>query len=312
MGQTDSLPHCEEAVSIKQTVGEIIAEKVGDLPALPTTVSRVLQLTQNPNVSMQALEREILQDAALTGSVLKLANSAYYGLPRKVPTVGAALVYLGIKAVRSLVLTSSVLDLFGIGSRLTASVRQTLWRGSVYAATAAKAVAQKAKYPDPEIAFVAGLLHDIGKVVLLHYMNEHYLMVIDLLNESPLPAIVMEHEVCGTDHTEVGRLVCEKWQLPEVIVEAVACHHQPERAARDPRLTAIVYVGNLLAWMLAAEVGQTDSLPHFVVDERKPRFATLWDALGQIGLKRDDLEPLSQATAEAARSMLAIMVPQAA
>lgn len=240
--------------------------RVEDLPALPEVVDEVIRLTESPDSTPQDLNRVISRDQSLTARVLRLANSAYYGFARRISTVTDAVILLGFNTVRNLVMAASVhrvLDREVPGYELA---RGELWQHSLTAAMTARLLARQARYRQHEQAFVAGLLHDIGKVVLSYYVAEAYQELLRRVNEDGVPFMQAEAEIFGFDHAEVGSLVAKKWNLPEELVEAIANHHQPQEAKVNPRLTAITHLADAGALMLGLGVG-ADGLMYPVHEE---------------------------------------------
>lgn len=289
------MPATMRSLSAKELAG-----KVEDLPALPDTVFKVLTLTNSPTVTPAALERAIVKDQALAATILKTANSAYYGLPRKVFTVSEAVIYVGIKTVRSIALTASTLDLFRQGNPRAAGVRKELWRQSVLAAVGGRTLAREVGSRDIEVAFTGGLLKDIGKLVLLQHAQEEYLQVWEAMSHEPSASLDAEQKALGTNHAEVGALVAEKWRLPDELVETVRCHHDPEGATTARDLTRVVHVAGVLTWMYASGQGENLSMEAPLASEGGRLFARLNRVLSELGLRTVDLGLLVERMTEGA------------
>jgi HD-like signal output (HDOD) protein len=220
-----------------------VAAKAGDLPALPVVAIRVINLTAQSQTSGEELEAEILRDQALVTRVLRLANSAAYGVRGTIATVSRAIFILGFDMVRSLVLAACAETLYRRGGSGFSDT--VLWDHVRGAAFLSRLLADKCAYPGGEQAFIAGLVHDVGKVVMDRNLRDPYEKVIALVESGESDSFVeAERDVLGFDHTEVGCLVAQKWGLPEAIAEAVRHHHDPEHAVVDPQLCAIVSLAN--------------------------------------------------------------------
>lgn len=207
-----------------------------DFPPLPEVAWKVLQMTSDLCCGVQNLERVVSRDQALTSRILKIANSAFFGLRREVRTVGHAAVVLGNRRLRGLVIASS------IGGVLyqTPSGR-LLWEHALGVGLSSSEIARSCAYPDPEEAFVAGLLHDIGKALLDYQYPQLYARVMERLLEEPSTSSpILERQIFGTDHSQAGLLLVEAWSLPLELGDAIGWHHAPVKAPHDPFLASLV------------------------------------------------------------------------
>jgi putative nucleotidyltransferase with HDIG domain len=223
---------------------ERIAAMVGDLPSLPHVAAKVMELIHDSSSSAADLEKLIASDQAMTARLLRVANSVFYGVRGQVSTLSRAIVIIGFSTLRSLVLTG-VSEGMHTGRR-SCFKDKILWEHSLAAALAARTVAQACRYGSAEEAYVGGLLHDIGKVVLDANVPQEYQLVLEKVYNEQQSFIDAEHEVLGFDHTEVGALVARRWNLAPPLVEAVRLHHEPMGAEIDPTLCAIVSLANSL------------------------------------------------------------------
>jgi len=220
-----------------------VTEEMVSLPTLPRVARRLLEVVADPATPSEELARILSLDPSLTGRTLKLANSDFYGFPRRVGSVDLAVVVLGSSTVRDLVLSAAVfqaLDPDGIEL-------EGLWNHSMACAVAARLLAERSRYRLGGEAYAAGILHDIGKVALRQCFPERFDAVLALARSQGLAMIEAERGVFGSDHAEVGAWLAARWGLPDDLVEAVAFHHRPEGAVRNRELTALVHVANALA-----------------------------------------------------------------
>ncbi|MCR4399772.1 MAG: HDOD domain-containing protein [Syntrophomonadaceae bacterium] len=238
----------------KMSLSQVVAA-VEEIPALPQVLLRVMKVSEDPNSTAQDMHNVITQDQGLTARVLRLANSAFYGFPRRINTVTEATVLLGFRTIRSIALAASVSDLLGREVAGYALAPGELWRHSQASAIAARHLARTLKHPNPEVAYTAALLHDIGKVVLNRYLQAAYHQVLETVTGSGLSFSEAEERVLGFTHAQVGARVADKWNLPPELVEAIACHHLPEEAQVDPLLTALVHVADAVAMMMGLGLG---------------------------------------------------------
>jgi putative nucleotidyltransferase with HDIG domain len=246
-------------------------ERITTLPTLPQIVTKIATMVDSPQTSVADVGRVIAKDQVLSARVLKLVNSAFYGFSGRVSSVTHAMVLLGFNVVKGLVLSASVFDLFQ-QEGADGLDRRRLWDHSIGTARIAGVLAQKVKLQEPEEAVVAGLLHDLGKIVLCAHLPEQFASIVELARRKNLLMWEAELEVLGVTHADVGRWLLERWKLPGKLVEPVALHHAPHLAREAPLTTAIVHLANILC----AAVGIGDS-----GDQRMaPLSATAWNLLG--------------------------------
>jgi HD-like signal output (HDOD) protein len=234
-----------------------LAGDVAGLVSLPEVVVRVNALVDDPKSSAEDIGRAVQQDPALTARMLRLANSAMFGMQRQVDTVARAVAVLGTRQVRDLTLGLSAARAFdGIPNRLVSM--DSFWHHSVLAGIAARLVATATPHGRPDGAFVGGLLHDVGQLVMFNKLPEQsrraLLMTIDAPGEPDLH--VCEREIVGFDHAAVGGALARRWRLPASLQECIEFHHEPGRARGHPVDVAVVHVANSLA--VLAEIESDD------------------------------------------------------
>ncbi len=245
-------------------------------PELPPAAAAVLRAAAKPGAGAAELAKAVSADPELAEAVVDLANSADYRAPEPIKDVRGAVVRLGLERVRSLVLASSVFRLFPADSGQAGAEPRVspagLWTHALAAAFSAEAVARLAGTPS-EDAFLAGLFHDLGKLLLARQLPGPYAAVLDRVEESSVTLAEAESEMLGFTHARAGAWLLSKWGLPGSVVTAVSGHHpQPAGAPAPSRLTSWVHVGDLVARALAA--GST-------ADRRLPvAHAPFWEALG--------------------------------
>lgn len=205
-----------------------IAKSIRELPPLPDVVVELLASMDKDNVGSKDLGDKIARDQALSAKALRLANSSFYGMQRKVTTIQQATAILGINAVRTIVTAAGVIGAFGQVGGQAFDIR-AFWRHSIATALCAKAMARHVQV-NAEQAFMVGLLHDIGRLVLLMHDAARYQQVLDLQRSEDLSVVDAERRILGMDHTEAGRSLGEFWKFPLMMVRAIEQHHQPEHA----------------------------------------------------------------------------------
>jgi len=229
-----------------------IVEAVEDLPVLPTVATRVLTVANDPDSSMEDVCEVIRVDASLTARVLRIVNSSYYGFSREIGTVTQAAVILGTNELVGLALGSTALRALKERGKEHA-LESALWSHAAFCGVAARVVAAEIRYRLTGLAFVAGLLHDAGKLILLDLCADEFPEA-TVHGTDPLASVSIdtEQELFGADHAQIGAAITRKWDLPSEITEAVAAHHRPERAPDScTQLTDTVNVANHLAWRVA-------------------------------------------------------------
>jgi putative nucleotidyltransferase with HDIG domain len=213
-------------------------ERLRELPTLPAVVQRVADTLGNPEADLTEAAALIETDQVLTAQLLRLANSAFYGLSGKIGSVTQALTILGTTVTRSLLYTTSVLDL---RINLTG-----FWEHSIGTAVAAGALAKRLGLKAPEEVSSAGLLHDLGKVVLYKQAPDTFAAILARTATTRVAFRDVERELLGVDHAEVASWLLARWHFPLRVQEPVVHHHAPERARFAPVETAVVHVANTL------------------------------------------------------------------
>ncbi|BAN36095.1 hypothetical protein SCD_n02287 [Sulfuricella denitrificans skB26] len=222
------------------------------LPAIPAVVQELIQNFDNPALDSQHLAQKISQDQALVAKVLRVANSAFYGLPRQVGSTQEAVVVLGFGTIRSLVISAGFIDAFSSSASTACVDREHYWQRSLVVATYARAVA-KCLRQDSEMAFSAGLLHDIGIMVLDVCAHDRFAVIWQSVQGCDGDKLIQaERATLGFDHAELGAEVAHRWKFPSAIEDAIRYHYQP---GHQPFLimTGVVQVARALT--LASEEG---------------------------------------------------------
>lgn len=208
-----------------QTIDDIL-RKVRSIPPLPTAVSVLTRMVDDPTADIRKMVQVIAQDQALTTSILRVANSSFYGMSRSIGTVQQAIVILGTRGVRNLALGISVLGLKKTNVGASPLNLSDLWRHSLVVASAARVLAIRLRYPDPEEVFVAGLLHDIGMILLAEHAPDRYEALLKEVQTQNTPLHLLEQREFGIDHAQAGAELCKRWNIPPHIVEGIAGHHR--------------------------------------------------------------------------------------
>lgn len=218
-------------------------QTVGDLPSIPELASTVMGMVENPDTSADDLRKVIDKDPAIAVRILKVANSSLYGFSRKIETLGHSIALLGFRTVRNLVMAASLrraFKHFGLSEKL-------LWEHSTLCGAVSMRLAKTVPNAvDPEEAFTAGLLHDLGKIAMNNSSRDEYSKVIQRVYNDGVSFCEAEMDEFGFDHAELGACVAEKWRLPKRLEFAIRYHHDPAATAKldasDRYLTALTTV----------------------------------------------------------------------
>lgn len=240
---------------------EQVVSGLKDLPAVPLVVSELLASFDDPDVELDELAAQIANDQALAAKTLRLANSSFYGLQAKVRTISQAISVLGFDSVRALVVGAGVIGGFGSGRGSDFDFEE-FWRHSIATALCARALARRGSSP-PELAFVAGLLHDLGRLVLVTRFEQAYAEALAERARRDCALLDAERAVLGIDHAQVGRAIGQHWRIPEAICRAIANHHQPMQQDFG-KLPAVVHVANVIAHGLDLQGDADDIVPQLV------------------------------------------------
>jgi putative nucleotidyltransferase with HDIG domain len=221
---------CGKEEKAREDKLEKLMAQVTRLPSIPSLYFELIELMRNPNSDINAVGAVIAKDMTMTAAVLKMANSAFFGLQRVVTSTAEATMYLGVDTLRSLVLSVQIFSQFE-QENLGAFSVDVLSAHSLETAAAAKAIAQSecASKEQAEEAFVTGVLHDIGKLVLASNFPERYDEVLRIADEMKTGNCLAEWQVFGVSHAAVGGRLLQIWGIPQTVVEAVMSHHEPCR-----------------------------------------------------------------------------------
>ena len=262
------------------TAGELVKDIEG-LVTLPDVFLRINRLIDDPGSSSTDIAKAVSKDPSFTLRLLRVANSSLYSFSSPVTTVAKAVSIIGTAQIRSLALSMSVAKTFaGLPNALVSM--ENFWRHSLYCALVARSLAKLCRGCDPDTLFTAGLLHDIGELVIFNRLpkqaEEALLMVLD--SQDQLQVHQAEQQAMGLDHAAVGGALARLWHIPPQLEECIAYHHDIAGARRYPKATALVHLANVLALM--AEVDTRDLADVPPIDPRA------WELLG---LPEDCIEP---------------------
>jgi putative nucleotidyltransferase with HDIG domain len=241
-----------------------ILSKIKAFPSMPATGAKMLKMLEDPETTVDEIEDVLRHDPGLTGNVLRLANSAYFGIPSRVASTRQAVLLLGLKKLIQLVIAScvnAVMDKPVPGYNLPPG---DLWRHSIAVSIASEALVKDNKNLDAEDIFTPALLHDIGKLILGYFVQEEQASI-EKIADTGVPYVVAENMVLGTDHAEVGAQILTQWSFPREVIDAVRWHHDPDFIKRPDPSIDIVYLANVLC-----QVNGDGSEPEAVAGDLSP------------------------------------------
>lgn len=234
-----SSPDAHQVPAAQQDLAQLVA-KIEELPPLPAMASRALQLLSDPEASAETVEQAIAQDQALVAKIIRVSNSALYGGCQKVESLRQALTRLGAKTTKSLILAASTRGYFFKEHKGMKVWGPMLWLHSVECGLASRRIAAACSHVDPEQAFIGGIMHDIGKLAILMVDEKKYQEINRITVSEKRGDLSAEIQIAGTSHTDIGRMLMEKWSMPEAVRACAQFHHHPDRAGEHTRLATIV------------------------------------------------------------------------
>lgn len=275
-----SVPAADPTLDTTTLIGSAIV-RAGQLATLPEVALEVMRVAENPQATGEELNRVLSKDPALTARVLRIVNSAYYGVRREVTSISTAIALLGFGAVKSIAIAASLTRMFRGGAVGPSFEARELWRHSIAVAAAARLLASQVEQVEPSEAFLAGLVHDIGIIVELQACREAFAAVIGSVSADPsLSFRLAEEQHVGANHEAFGEALCTAWRFPAALRRVTGYHHRPlELAQPICQLTAVVHIADHLAASMS--LGYARTVEQGGVDP----------AVGEVvGLTESDLE----------------------
>lgn len=256
---------------------------IEDLPTLPSVALEVLSLAHDPEITIQRISECIHRDPPLAAKVLKMANSVFYRRSdRPVETLHHAIIFLGLSEIINITTSVSIFTALKRGKSPEASIREKFWDHSVATGLIARHMDKKLNLKSMGREFVAGLLHDIGKIILDLYFHDEFLKAYQISNEMNRPMYEAEMEICGTNHMELGYFIAQKWRLPEYVSDVILYHHQPSQSSYK-EIAALISLADLLAKSKEMSCGG-DKMSFILSDEEA------WHVMKDRGYGIDELD----------------------
>lgn len=238
-----------DTATIDNKVKRVISN-IRNLPTPPVVFHQIQKVINDPKINAGQVAAIMAEDPAMSVKVLRLTNSAFYGLSREVESVKQAVVIVGFEAIRNLVLSASVLDMFK-GKSIDQHYQEKFWRHSLSTAFSCRLLAKRLKargMVDPDSAFSAGLLHDLGKIVISCFLLEEYSRFKEERDrDHESPDYDIEERLFGYNHAQIGGYLAAQWKIPQKLTEAITFHHQPQLHQGDDPIAYVVCLGNYIS-----------------------------------------------------------------
>ncbi len=255
---------------------------VEDLPSLPMVIQQIQRAMSDPDTSMDDISKIIGKDQTLAFRTMKLVNSAYYGQRSHITSIKQAIVVLGLNAVHNLMLGLSVIRAFKSNEK-KAFDHQTFWEHALGCALISKGIARAKKYEEPEDCFIAGLLHDIGRIILEQYLHEDFIKALALSKEKNVSLTSQEKCVFGFNHADAGAFTALRWRIPSKIISAIRYHHSldliPDELSQYKTLVTIIAKAN----QICNKQGIGNSMENACEDDM---------SFSELGINEEDLESI--------------------
>lgn len=268
---------------------EVMIMTASDLPTIPVVATKVMQLIESENASAEELARVVASDPAVAARVLKISNSSFYGCQRQIQTLSHAIMVLGFSTLKSLVVAASVKQVY----KPYGLTEKMLWEHSFGAGLASRMIANSTRLVNEEEAFLGGLFHDIGKIIMNSIDHEQFQLVMEKCFNDGISFLEAELQTYSYTHTEVGALVIKKWNFPTILMQAVLKHHSFDFEAGEDiyqiRLTCIVGLANLICHKLGIGVREPDE--ELLLEQTAPAI--------ELGLDKNQMQTLLDKISEA-------------
>ena len=251
-------------MTVENRVRQVVSN-IRNLPTPPVVFHQIQKVLNDPKVSAAQVAAILAEDPAMSVKVLKMTNSAFYGLSREIESVKQAVVIIGMEAIRNLVLSASVLDMFK-GKANDQDFQEKFWRHSLATAFCSRILTRRLRsrgIVDPDTAFSSGLLHDIGKIVLCCFLpTEYEKFAVERAKDRKSASFEIEERILGYTHAQIGSLLAVQWKLPTKLGESITFHHQPELPAVPEPICYMVHLANYIAKKTFYEGDDEDLIGH--------------------------------------------------
>lgn len=249
---SDTTPTTPTTSADTEAIVTAAIQEISHIATLPEVTMKIIKLVEDPDSTAQDLNNVISNDPALGARILKVVNSAFYGLPGQIGSINRAIVLLGLNAVKNIAIAASLAKLFRGGKIAANFDARDLWQNAIASACATRLLAEKVQLGLPDEAFLSGLIHDIGIMVEIQARRNQFVEVLQKLEEDPTKSLRdAEVQVLGATHEQFGQGLCKLWKFPQSFQYVTGFHHRPTELATGQRaLTGLVYVADLITKQL--------------------------------------------------------------
>ena len=283
-----------------------VLDDITTLPTLPTVMINAINIAFDPNSNIDTLYRLLKNDPAITAQILRIVNSSYYATSKNIESLKMALVILGLDEVVSIITAISMADTLQVLGQAEAFDLREFWIHSVVVGEIAHTMLEYVDTTTESELFTAGLLHDIGSILLATHFSEDYTRVHNIQAETGKALHVVEQELLGFDHTKIGEYLAQRWNLPESLQRAIRYHHEPHKDENPSIEIAMVYLADRFAHMRDVGVGEWSEDQSLKNDFAWETVSTLWQKHGKIPI--DELAEQSVKSIEKARDKVQLML----
>jgi len=280
---------------------EQLVKKFSDTKTLPHVALKVTSMVNEPNTTMQEFEDTIALDPVLVTRLLRLVNSPFFGLAKKVESISTAVVFVGMKNLRNLVAVEAIRDLYTDDDPRQGFSRSNLWLHSATIATLSEMIGKRIFGDAREDLFLAGIIHDIGMIVEDQVAGDLLRQACELYTPGKNTLVACEQQVIGTDHGKIGALLAKEWKMPDDILKSIRYHHDPERKVKLGGITSIIQLAEYIAGKMkfSAVYGKAEPLPMHLVKHVKSMMSSykliVRDLPGEMAKAKDLYEPQGEA-----------------
>lgn len=236
----------------RQQVESVLGRRVNELPPFPLVALKLLEITRDDRKSSADIARVVEADPSIAAKTLRIVNSAAYGALRQISSIKHAVVLLGVLEIRAIALAVTLFENIVRPGRGAEFDRVFFWKHSICMAALCRAMSQEVHYPDPEEAYVAGLLHDIGKVIINSYGKTRYGAFVAAIKDHDGALVDLEDRLIGLRHDDAGAYFCDAWQMPERLVRAILLHHRRfahlKLSDEEAMLVSVVALSDFITW----------------------------------------------------------------
>lgn len=287
---------------ISPELSQKLLAAVEKMPAFPKSVQRILELTRSANCDPKELVSVLEKDPVMTVKILRVLNSAYYSFPKKITSVNQSVVYLGLNTIKNLALSFAAVGVLPPHNEAAFDVQRYLMH-TLTTASLARLLCQKygRDGTDPADCYIAGLLHDFGKVVFAQYLPDEFKAAIELAQTEHISLHLAEQRILGLDHTVAGSMLVERWQFPKELTDTIRTHHHCDN--QDSTLQCSLYVANQISKKLGmGDAGNpvVEELPPAVAQRYGGNLDHIIASLGDLSKIAEEAQAFAHASQEAA------------